>query len=136
MAKRRNGETAKRRRGEKAKRGKAKKGKRERTVFLKVSAFVLRFAISPFPPRPLIVQRLSRYSTTSLVGTTSPYLEPISKRLASCGSWARSPTASSGTIGRNPCASASITVARTQPLVVQPVTTSVSTAFIVSVDAR
>src|SRR5216684_7357997 len=82
------------------------------------------FAFSPLLPDSC--HSLSRYSITSLVGTTSPYLEPMSKMLASCGSWARSPTASNGTIGRKPCASASITVARTQPLVVQPVTISVS----------
>ena len=34
--------------------------------------------------------------------TTSPYLESISNRFASCGRRARSPTASSGTMQRNP----------------------------------
>src|SRR5215469_18522721 len=77
----------------------------------------------------------ARYASASDNGTTSPYLLSMSKRLASCGSCARSPTASSGTIGRKPCASASITVARTHPLVVQPVTTTVSTPRETSVGA-
>ena len=51
----------------------------------------------------------------------------MSKRLAACGPVARSPTQSLSTSGRKFQLIASTTVARTQPLVVQPVTTSEST---------
>src|SRR6516162_10513329 len=77
----------------------------------------------------------ARYASASDTGTTSPYLLSISNRLASCGSCARSPTASSGIIGRNPYDSASTTVARTHPLVVHPVTITVSTPRETSVEA-
>ena len=51
----------------------------------------------------------------------------MSNRLASCGPSARSPTQSTATMVRKSFCKLSITVARTQPDVVQPATISVST---------
>ena len=53
----------------------------------------------------------------------------MSKRFASCGPSARSPTQSDATTSRKFELIASIAVARTQPLVVQPTRTMVSTPF-------
>src|SRR5690606_21368378 len=64
---------------------------------------------------------------TSAAGSTSAYLLAMSKRLTACGTVPRSNTASCGTTARKPNETPSTTVARTQPLVVHPVTTSVST---------
>ena len=52
--------------------------------------------------------------------TTSAYFAWMSKRFASWGAWARSPTQSRGTIVGQPYWSRSIAVARTQPEVVAP----------------
>jgi len=49
------------------------------------------------------VARLPTYASASSSVTTSPYLASMSKRFASCGSGARSPTHSLMTIVRKPC---------------------------------
>src|SRR5262249_38518134 len=59
--------------------------------------------------------------------STSAYLESMSKMFESWGPVARSPTHSAGTIVRKPQEIASTTLARTQPLVTQPVTIKEST---------
>src|SRR5687768_18225804 len=64
--------------------------------------------------------------------TRSAYFCPMSNRFARCGSKARSPTQSVTTTGRKFRLIASTTVARTQPLVVQPATTTVSMPLKVS----
>ncbi|KAF4276690.1 hypothetical protein CNMCM8686_002031 [Aspergillus fumigatus] len=60
-------------------------------------------------------------------GMTAAYFCAMSNRLASCGPSARSPQQSDTTSGRKPACMASTTLARTQPLVTQPATTSVCT---------
>jgi hypothetical protein len=59
-----------------------------------------------------------------------------SNRLCSCAATERSPTASFTTIGRKPFCSASTALARTHPLVVQPVMMSVSTPRLISRETR
>src|SRR5207302_1626162 len=63
---------------------------------------------------------VSRYASASSTDTTSAYLAWMSKRFASCGACARSPTHSRGTSVGQPYWSRSIAVARMHPLVVAP----------------
>ena len=65
--------------------------------------------------------------STSRSFKTSAYLWPMSKSAERCGVRARSETASTGTTMRYPSDMPSTTVARTQPDVVVPQTTTVST---------
>src|SRR5471032_1080215 len=59
---------------------------------------------------------------------TAAYFCCMSKRFASCGPTARSPTQLDTTSGRKPCDIASTTLARTHPLVTAPATINVCTA--------
>ncbi|MNC53432.1 hypothetical protein D3C75_1028400 [compost metagenome] len=68
--------------------------------------------------------------------TTSPYLLSMSNRFASCGAGWRSPTHSRTTMVRKPCCSASTALARMQPLVEQPASTTVSIPCACSSGAR
>src|SRR5262249_47671611 len=79
---------------------------------------------------------LSRYASASSTDTTSAYFAWMSKRLFSCGACARSPTHSRGTIVGQPYCSRSIAVARMQPLVVAPQSTTESTPCVSRIDAR
>ena len=83
-------------------------------------------------PLTVYSSRTTRYSSVSSTNTTSAYLVCRSNRLCSCAGWERSPTASRTTIGRKPFCTASTAVARTQPLVEQPVRMSVSTRWVLS----
>src|SRR5205809_4223993 len=82
------------------------------------------------------VQSLEKWDNASSSETTSPYFESMSRRLASCGSGSRSPTASRTTIVRNPYEQASTAEARTHPEVVHPAMMTVSTPQAVSVAAN
>src|SRR5512134_513053 len=75
-------------------------------------------------------------SSTSATGTTSAYLRAMSYTLAKCGLSCLSATHSSGTMVRKLRDRLSTTVARTQPEVEPPVTTTVSMRWNVNSDPR
>src|SRR5260370_30988561 len=72
--------------------------------------------------------RFSIVESASSSVMTAAYFCCMSKRFASCGPIARSPTQSETTSGRKPCDIASTTLARTHPLVTAPATINVCTA--------
>src|SRR5690606_15267134 len=79
--------------------------------------------------------RVERNSTASVSFTTSAYFASMSNRFARWGSGWRSPQASAITAVRKPCDIASTHVARTQPLVETPVSSTLSMPSAVSVEA-
>src|SRR3954447_20904252 len=74
-------------------------------------------------------------ASASSTPTTSPYFASMSNSAASCGPGWRSATASRGPTTRYACCRASTTVARTQPDVDAPVTTTVSAPWAASIAA-
>src|SRR5471032_337013 len=94
-----------------------------------------------FFTRPCSVARFCgqapwNFEIASCLLTTSPYLLSMSNRFASWGAEWRSPTHSRTTMVLNPCCTASTAVARMQPLVEQPASTTVSMPWACNIDAR
>lgn len=89
-------------------------------------------------PRDVSALSPSRWNAaiTSSTSITSPYLESMSNRLTRCVRRTRSATHWRGTMTRKPADTASTTVARTQPLVELPVTTTVSTPHLVRYECK